>query len=97
MLSAAADLPDTYLTQADIPAVIGVLDQPTPMPWSRILADQASPTALAQEEVTGAGLRVTRAWRYARWTDGTQLAWVRRVTDVGQGPAASGLKFDQTI
>lgn len=97
VLASSTTVPNTYVTLADVPPVTGVLDQPPPLPWSRILGDQSPPVSLPQEEITGAGLRVTREWRYARWIDGTQLSWVRRVTDVGRGPASSGLKFDQAI
>jgi hypothetical protein len=46
------------------------------------------------EEVTRVGTQVVRGWRYARWVDGTQLAWAGRNVRPGRGPGSSGLSFD---
>jgi hypothetical protein len=94
-LSAATGASTTYLALADVPP-LGDLAQPPPLPWGRIIGEQVG-VSVPQEEITGAGLRITRAWRYARWSDGRQLSWVHRVTETGRGPASSGLKFDQAI
>jgi hypothetical protein len=46
--------------------------------------------------VTAAGEEVTRAWRYARWSDGSQHAWISKIVQTGRGEGSSGLLFDQT-
>jgi hypothetical protein len=95
LTTTATGVPSTVLNLADIPPLTGAM-QVAPLPWGRIISEQAS-TSMPQEEITGAGVQVTRAWRYARWSDGRQLSWVHRVTSAGRGPAASGLSFDQAI
>ena len=92
------------LAMADVPSLD--TSQATPVPWGRILAPFAPVQAaqglqpgmlLSAEEVTPAGVQVTRAWRYARWTDGRQLSWVGRRIRPGYGPGASGLAFDLAL
>jgi hypothetical protein len=92
------------LAMADVPPLD--TSQATPVPWGRILAPFAPVPAaqglqpgvlLPAEEVTPAGVQVTRAWRYARWTDGRQLSWVGRRIRPGYGPGASGLAFDLAL
>jgi hypothetical protein len=53
-------------------------------------------TTLPDEEITQAGVQLTRRWRYTRWTDGTQHAWIGRSAQAGRGPGNSGLRFDTT-
>jgi len=97
----AAPPPPSQLAMADVPSLNG--DQPTPLPWGRILVPFASGgpaqpgVLLPIEEVTSSGAQVVRAWRYARWTDGRQLSWVGRRVRPGRGPGASGLSFDLAI
>jgi hypothetical protein len=75
------------------PATVAPLDGSTPpRAWTRILAEQN--IGLPIEEVSRVGLQVTRLWRYARWTDGRQLAWIARQVGAGRGPGSSGLRFD---
>jgi hypothetical protein len=92
------------LAMADVPPLD--TSQATPVPWGRILAPFAPVPAtpgpqpgvlLPVEEVTPAGIQVTRAWRYARWIDGRQLSWVGRRVRPGYGPGASGLTFDLAL
>ena len=97
----AAPRPPSQLAMADVPPLN--TDQPTPLPWGRILAP-FTPAGTAQpgvllpiEEVTRTGAQVARAWRYARWIDGRQLSWVGRRVRPGHGPGASGLSFDLAI
>ena len=47
-----------------------------------------------EEEVSRAGTRVLRADRRARWTDGSTHLWTSRRRRVGEGEAASGLRYD---
>jgi hypothetical protein len=99
--TAGAAPPPSQLAMADVPSLNP--DQPTPLPWGRILVPfapggPAQPGVLLPiEEVTSVGAQVIRAWRYARWTDGRQLSWVGRRVQPGRGPGASGLSFDLGI
>jgi hypothetical protein len=48
-----------------------------------------------EEEIPREGVRVTRAFQYARWLDGAALAWIGRRKQPGRGEGSSGLKFDR--
>ena len=50
--------------------------------------------SLFEEEVPREGLRVTRSYHLARWTDGSTHLWVGRRKAVGRGEGSSGLRFD---
>jgi hypothetical protein len=50
---------------------------------------------LAEEEVPRAGRIVNRAFKRARWFDGTTFLWVGRRSTTGRGEGSSGLVFDQ--
>ena len=67
-------------------------------PQGRILDPARTPTQnpllIREEEVPRAGARVTRAYQYARWIDGTTHLWVGRRKTVGRGEGSSGLRFD---
>ena len=67
-------------------------------PQGRILEAErnvvTSPLFVDDEEVPGAGARVTRAFQYARWLDGKTYLWVGRRKGAGRGEAESGLRFD---
>jgi hypothetical protein len=49
---------------------------------------------LHDEEVPREGARVTRAYQYARWVDGSTHLWVGRRKQPGRGEGSSGLRFD---
>jgi hypothetical protein len=65
----------------------------TPAALGRVL-EPGAPVSLFEEEVPRAGARVTRAWQYARWVDGTTHLWVGRRKGPGRGEGWSGLRFD---
>lgn len=50
--------------------------------------------SLHDEEVPREGIRVTRQYQLARWTDGATHLWVGRRKVVGRGEGSSALKFD---
>jgi hypothetical protein len=52
------------------------------------------PLALYDEEVPSAGAQMTRAYEYARSSDGSTYLWVSRRKRSGPGQASSGLRFD---
>ena len=52
------------------------------------------PLRLFEEEVPRSGTRVTRAWQYARWADGSSHLWVGRHRGAGRGEGSSGLRYD---
>jgi hypothetical protein len=54
-------------------------------------------TPLYGEEVPREGVRVMRAYQYARWTGGETYLWVGRRNEVGRGEGSSGLVFDQLV
>jgi hypothetical protein len=49
---------------------------------------------LYEEEVPRAGARVRRAYRLARWTDGSTHLWLGTLKSTGRGEGSSGLRFD---
>jgi hypothetical protein len=65
----------------------------TPPALGRIL-DASESLDLYEEEVPRAGTRITRAYQYARWSDGTAHVWVGRRKQPGRGEGWSGLRFD---
>jgi hypothetical protein len=64
-----------------------------PVPAGRIL-EPGRALSLFEEEVPRSGARITRAWQYARWTDGSTHLWVGRRKQPGRGEGSSGLRFD---
>jgi hypothetical protein len=52
---------------------------------------------LAEEEVPRAGRIVNRAFKRARWIDGTTFLWIGRRSTTGRGEGSSGLVFDQIV
>jgi hypothetical protein len=62
-------------------------------PLGRIL-DPRNELRLYEEEVPREGVRVTRAYRYARWSDGSTHLWLGRRKTPGVGEGSSGLRFD---
>lgn len=64
-----------------------------PGPSGRLLRGP-DPFVLRTEEVPREGAHVTRAYRYARWSDGSTHLWVGRRKVPGRGEGSSGLRFD---
>ncbi|HSJ99500.1 MAG TPA: hypothetical protein VLC53_20655 [Myxococcota bacterium] len=54
----------------------------------------AVPFRLFDEEVSRAGLQVTRTAQHARWVDGSTWLWTGRRKRPGCGEPSSGLRFD---
>lgn len=65
----------------------------TPLPLGRLL-EPGSDLRLFEEEVPRAGARITRAYQFARWIDGTTHTWIGRRKGTGRGEGFSGLRFD---
>jgi hypothetical protein len=63
----------------------------TPTP-GRLLADK--PWRIHEEELSGAGLTISRSRTLARWHDGNIYTWSSRTAWAGGGEADSGLKWD---
>jgi hypothetical protein len=66
-------------------------------PVGRILAGLGPALFVPEEEVPREGTRVTRAWQYARWIDGSTWVWVGRRRRIGRGEGSSGLRFDEAV
>jgi hypothetical protein len=66
-------------------------DSAVPSPRGRILVTDLS---LHDEELTRAGLEVTRTYQYARWIGGSTYCWSGRDAGLGRGEGRSGLRFD---
>ncbi len=49
---------------------------------------------LYEEEVMRSGIRLSRAYQYTRWADGSRHVWIGRQKQPGRGEGSSGLKFD---
>lgn len=62
-------------------------------PLGRIL-EPGRELLLQDEEVPREGVRVTRTYQYARWTDGSTYLWIGRRKQPGRGEGSSGLRFD---
>lgn len=62
-------------------------------PLGRIL-EPGRELLLHEEEVPREGVRVTRAYQYARWIDGSTYLWIGRRKQPGRGEGSSGLRFD---
>lgn len=62
-------------------------------PQGRILAP-GQELMLPDEEVSREGVRITRTYQYARWSDGSTQLWVGRRKQPGRGEGSSGLQFD---
>ncbi|GAA3388469.1 hypothetical protein [Cryptosporangium minutisporangium] len=101
------DLPDHWYPLLAAPAgagarqlVLGTVPRadgsPGPPPWGRVLSELTD-VAVPEEEVPRSGVEVTRAWQYARWTDGGHRLWVGRRKRPGCGEGVSGLLFDVAV
>jgi hypothetical protein len=64
-----------------------------PVAQGRIL-EPGRELLLHDEEVPREGARVSRAYQYARWIDGTSHLWIGRRKQPGRGEGSSGLRFD---
>lgn len=64
-----------------------------PQPLGEILRDSAD-VDIYEEEVTRAGLELTRSYQLARWLGGSTHLWSGRRARTGRGEGASGLRFD---
>jgi hypothetical protein len=62
-------------------------------PQGRVL-EPGRDLLLHDEEVPREGARVTRAYQYARWIDGSTHLWIGRRKQPGRGEGSSGLQFD---
>lgn len=63
-------------------------------PLGRILVPE-QPLFIDEEDVPRTGLRVTLAYQYARWSDGSSHLWLARHKRSGRGAGSSGVSFDQ--
>jgi hypothetical protein len=75
----------------------GALARPGPQgparPQGRIMSTPG-PLLLFDEEVPRSGARVSAAYQYARWSDGSTHVWRGRRKEAGRGEGASGLRYD---
>jgi hypothetical protein len=62
-------------------------------PLGRIL-EPGRELLLHEEEVPREGVRVTCAYQYTRWIDGSTYLWIGRRKQPGRGEGSSGLRFD---
>ncbi len=72
---------------------VGLGANPTPAPLGAVLG-ATSPLRIQEEELHRAGLRVRRAARRVRWSDGSVRVWLGRRVGPGRGESGSGLRFD---
>jgi hypothetical protein len=63
-------------------------------PQGALLDTSEGVLELYEEEVPRAGARVRRAYRSARWIDGSSHLWLGRTKTTGRGEGSSGLRFD---
>ena len=76
------------LPEFEVPGTVGVLEA-----RGRVL-EPGRDLLLHDEEVPREGARVSRAYQYARWIDGSTHLWVGRRKQPGRGEGSSGLQFD---
>ena len=92
------DVPEHWLplvpqrAEPDDPATTLALGSLGTEPLGRIL--HPAGLVLREEEVPREGARVTRAYRMARWVDGSTCLWLGRRKQVGRGEGSSSLRFD---
>ena len=63
------------------------------LPVGRILRPD-DPYRVREEEVSRAGVRVSRIVRHTRWMNGSTHLWIARRKQAGRGEGSSGLRFD---
>jgi hypothetical protein len=61
------------------------------------ILNAAAELLLHDEEIPREGVRVTRQYQTARWTDGSPWSWVAFRKQVGRGESSSGLRFDSIL
>lgn len=61
----------------------------------KILKTGPDSLAIFEEEIPREGIRVTRHYQLARWSDGSTHLWIGRKKKVGRGEGSSGLQFDR--
>ena len=61
------------------------------------LLPPAEPYTLREEEVSRAGIQVSRILARTRWLDGSTHLWIARRKNGGQGEGSSNLKFDLAL
>jgi hypothetical protein len=59
-----------------------------------MVLNPGGPLSLHDEEIPREGVRVTRHYQIARWTDGSTFAWIGNRKQIGRGEGSSGLRFD---
>jgi hypothetical protein len=64
-------------------------------PLGRILEPERPDLGLFEEEAPRSGIRLTRAFQYARWIGGGTFLWLGRAKGPGKGESTAGLRFDQ--
>lgn len=69
-------------------------DLDTHAPAGKVLEEDL---LLHDEELTRAGVEVTRTYQYARWLDGSTHLWAGRRAGPGRGEGASGLQYDIVV
>ena len=68
--------------------------EPQPiLPVGRVL-DQPDPYRVREEEISRAGVTLSRTIRRTRWIDGSTHLWIARRKQAGRGEGSSGLRFD---
>lgn len=60
-------------------------------------AQELGSVALHEEELPRSGLKLSRRWKYTRWTDGSTHLWIGRERTTGRGEGSSGLQFDLIV
>jgi hypothetical protein len=75
-------------------ALLGSGGNPAPEPPLGRVLEPDMALVLFDHEIPQEGLRVTRGYRYARWTDGSAHFWAGRTRGPGRGQGSSGLRFD---
>lgn len=68
-----------------------------PLQTTGVILRVDGPYFIAEEEVPRAGRIVDRAYKRARWIDGTTFLWIGRRSTTGRGEGSSGLVFDQIV
>jgi len=66
-------------------------------PLTEILSETPAPYYVREEEVSRAGVLLTRSFRRARWMGGHTFLWCGRTRTTGKGGGWSNLKFDQIV
>lgn len=75
---------------------VGIGPPQLSLPRGRILPPYQQ-LRLREEEVTRAGVSVSRIARRARWIDGSTQLWLERIRTAGRGEGSSGLRFDVLV